>query len=159
MLGSMKKFVTTHAWARCLGLTKKFVTTVTPGGRAAQRKAQRCGGLVRIRLSYCWNIPSGTLQGAGGAPETLHLLALTHTHVPVVLTFTHSLTHSLTKLDHWDFVRAPPRYRRQRRSIARASCLTGRVILAHEAIACPGFSSYPPPSPDSSILASIHTSC
>jgi hypothetical protein len=51
----MKKFVTTHAWARCLGLTKKFVTTVTPGGRAAQRKAQRCGGLVRIRLSYCWN--------------------------------------------------------------------------------------------------------
>jgi hypothetical protein len=75
MHGSMKKFVTTHghAWARCLGLTKKFVTTVTPGGRAAQR----CGGLVRIRLSYCWNIPSGTLQGAGGAPETLHLL--THT--------------------------------------------------------------------------------
>jgi len=36
MHGSMKKFVTTHghAWARCLGLTKKFVTTVTPGGRA-----------------------------------------------------------------------------------------------------------------------------
>jgi hypothetical protein len=44
MHGSMKKFVTTHghAWACCLGLTKKFVTTVTPGGRAAQR----CGGLV-----------------------------------------------------------------------------------------------------------------
>ena len=34
-----------------------------------------------------------------------------------------------------------PRYQRQRRSTARASCPTGRVILAHEAIACPGFSS------------------
>jgi hypothetical protein len=73
MHGSMKKFVTTHghAWARCLGLTKKFVTTVTPGGRAAQRCGGACTNTIIILLEY----PVRYASRRGG--ETLHLL--THT--------------------------------------------------------------------------------
>lgn len=61
MHGSMKKFVTTHAWARC---------TALPGPAGAYEKVRdpqlRLGELRgAYEYDYHENIPSGTLQGGG----------------------------------------------------------------------------------------------